>query len=479
MRRFIQLSILFLFSISAKATTYYISPSGNDSNNGLTSGAPWLSPNHSVNCGDVLTAAAGTYSESNFGFGKWGTVSCSAGNNVAWVACATFDTCKMSGSTTPYAMYVTASYWGVQGFEVTTSYTYQPCFAANPPTTSANIHHIIFANNVANGCIGSGFVAYNNGAAGVDYFVVIGNIAYNAAQGSSECYSGIGVVVPAASDTLPGTHIYVAGNFSYANFDPNPCAGTAPTDGEGVIFDTWNGLSYTQQAAIVNNMFLGNGGRGIEINGNSNISGASPPASSASNIYVKNNTVWGNNGDTNQNASDCGEIMLEGFLSPTIYLVQNAQVYNNLVSTNSATGCGSYPVYALSIDFANATNVFYQNWAYSAAGYNYQGHGLTIGPNNTLGTNPSFANPSVPGAPTCGSFASVIACAAAMIANFTPTNITTKSYGYQVPTSALAFDPLFPQWLCNVTNLPSGLIQMGCLNGSAFSGATMSGTTVH
>lgn len=55
----------------AKASTYYLSPSGSDSNSGQSANAPWVSPNHSLNCGDVIVAAPGTnYSATNFYTGK-------------------------------------------------------------------------------------------------------------------------------------------------------------------------------------------------------------------------------------------------------------------------------------------------------------------------------------------------------------------------------------------------------------------------
>ena len=56
-------------------TTYYLAPAtagGNDSNDGLSPAAPWLTPDHSVNCGDVILAAAGSYPP----FLTFGTVTC-------------------------------------------------------------------------------------------------------------------------------------------------------------------------------------------------------------------------------------------------------------------------------------------------------------------------------------------------------------------------------------------------------------------
>jgi hypothetical protein len=101
-------AMVFLFGpCFAQASTYYLSPYGSDSNSGASTSAAWLSPNHSLNCGDVIVATASTsYSASNFYTRKWGTVNCPAGNNVAWLKCATFDACKIS-TTANQGMWVT------------------------------------------------------------------------------------------------------------------------------------------------------------------------------------------------------------------------------------------------------------------------------------------------------------------------------------------------------------------------------------
>src|SRR6201999_4426109 len=102
----------------------------------------------------------------------------------------------------------------------------------------------------------------------VDYIVFVGDIAYNAAQTSAACTSGFNIYQPIASDSVAGTHIFIAGNFSFANKNPDPCAGTSPTDGEGIILDTFDfsqggGTPYAQQALVENNIVAGNGGRGV------------------------------------------------------------------------------------------------------------------------------------------------------------------------------------------------------------------------
>jgi hypothetical protein len=441
--------------------TYYLAPAtagGSDSNNGTSSATPWLTPNHAVNCGDVILAAAGNYSATDFSYGKWGPVTCASGNNVAWLKCVTFDACKFTANGSYVAMAVTQSYWGVQGWEVTAIGDTDACFTAYP-TNGTEIHHIVFANNVANGCYYSGFQSGNNGAAGVDYLVIVGNIVYNASQTSVACVSGIDIYQPVQSDSLPGTHIYIAGNFSWGNFEPNPCAGGAPTDGEGALIDTPDGRNsgltpYAAQILIDNNILIANGGRGFEIGDNT-------AGAAHANVYVRHNTSWGNNGDLNQNDPYCGELV--------IFASQNVQEFLNIAVTNATNGCGANPMYPYYVADGNGTDSVYSNVGYSASGTNSGvtgSSGFSFGPNNLFGTNPGFVNAMAPGSPSCGSSSSVPNCMATVIANFTPTASAARSYGYQVPSTAQSYDPLFPQWLCNA-NLPPGLITMGCLAAAA------------
>jgi hypothetical protein len=454
--------------VAPPTVTYYLATAedgGNDSNDGLSAITPWLSPHHAVNCGDVILAKANdAYSSSNFTYGSWGTVTCSAGNNVAWLTCETFDGCKINSES---GLLIDQSYWGVQGWEVhaagnplTPTITQAACFAAAPNyATPVEIHHIIFANDIANGCQNNGLTSWSQGTASVDYLAIVGNIAYNAAQGNTACFSGISVYQPAESDSLPGTHIYVAGNFSWGNFDANPCSGGTPTDGEGIILDTFDGNGnsgglpspYRAQAVVDNNILVGNGAGGLNVAFNDH--GTSPFAA----IYLRHNTMWGNNADTNQNSAYCGGLLL--------YEAFNVQAFNNLAATGRQFGCGANPVYAYFVgSSATTTNAIYDSWGYSAYGTNdsiNSSTGFSYGPDDTFGVDPVFSNPVTPGAPDCGGATGVPDCMAPVIANFTPTAAGTSGYGYQRPSDTPDNDPLFPQWLCNV-NLPSGLITMGC-----------------
>jgi hypothetical protein len=437
-------------------TTYYLAPvaaGGNDSNNGLSASSPWLTPNHALNCGDVILATPSTaYLQANFGWNSFGTVTCPAGNNVAWLKCATFDGCKISvpASAPAYAggMNINANYWGIQGWEVDSDDGDEACFQAGPAGGSVSVHHIIFANDIAVGCGQGGYQGSPSGLLGYDYFAVVGSIAYNAAQSSAECYSGFDVYGPVASDSLPGTHIYVAGNFAWGNVNPNPCGGGLPTDGEGVILDTLQYNDYAQQVVVDNNILVFNGGRGIHVYNNAN----SPHA----NVYIRHNTTYANSQGNDQDIV-CGEIAVQSSLS--------TEVSANLSETAASLTChGPINPYVFSVaQTIDSTVHIYSNYGYSATGYNTTGTGFSYGPNNVF-ANPQFANPVEPGAPNCSSFSSVPACMATVISNFTPTNAAAAGYGYQIPSSTPVYDPLFPQWVCNL-NLPTGLISMGCKTG--------------
>lgn len=445
-------SLLILLSSPAWATAYFLSPSGSDGNNGLSTGAAWASPNHAVNCGDTLTAAVGSYSNSSFTYNKWGTVTCTANNNVAWVICATFDGCKITATgSSVMGMAISQSYWGVQGFEVTATQDTNTCFFVYP-SNSVSIHHIIFANNIANGCYAGGFGTVNDGSFGVDYLAIVGNIVYNAAQGTAECYSGISVAAPKASDTLPGTHIYIGWNYSFENVDPATCAGVAATDGEGIILDTLTAFSYVQQIAIENNLVMYNGSYGIIA-----FSAGGP-------IYMDHNTAYGDMTQSGHAAAACGEI--------EISTASKTEAFQNIAQTVTPAGCGGSTAYAYYVVAGDATDHVYQNWGYDSLGNNSgsaSSGGFAFGPNNAFGASPSLSSPTKPSAPSCGSFSSVPTCMATVKSNFSSS--AAPAYGFQSARSGSVYNPLFPQWLSNV-NLPAGLVSLGSLTGSSLSGGT-------
>jgi hypothetical protein len=423
-----------LAALTMQGASYFISPTGSDSNDGTSTGTPWLTPNHDLNCGDTITAAAGAYSYLNFGATSWGTVTCSAGDNVAWLQCATFAACTITTNGTVNGMVVNGAYWGVQGWVI--SMAGSPASTGGSgiwPAQTCGSHHIVIANNVINQAgvngIGSGVFPGQTGCVN-DYVALIGNAVYFAGQWDGNCNSNLSVYQPYALDSLAGTHIYVAGNISWNALNPNPCHGGAPTDAQGIIFDTWGGQQggspYTAQGVIENNIVVYNGGAGISVYQNG----------TASSVIIRYNTLVENSGEDNNT-----EIVLGNS--------SNITVTNNLIQARSSKD---------GVVSQSSTNNVSSNWIYTPSGTACSGTGCGT---NVTGTSPNFVSSTDPGAPSCGSATSVPNCMAAVIANFTPQASGASAYGYQIPTENYSANPYFPSWLCNV-NLPPGLVSNHC-----------------
>ena len=109
---------------------YYISPTGNDGYSGTSPLRPWATPNHSVVCGDVIIAAAGSYNLNQFFSGKWGAVSnCpstsggidgAGGVEFAVLLCAgpNLGDCNVNGGALE-AFRPDVGHWAIEGFNGT------------------------------------------------------------------------------------------------------------------------------------------------------------------------------------------------------------------------------------------------------------------------------------------------------------------------------------------------------------------------
>ena len=391
----------------------------------------------------MILAAAGNYDSANFWNDKWGHVNCPAKNNVAWLKCATFDTCKIS-STARADMFVSASFWGVQGWEFTTPSGGNTCVNVAPDYyTTVQIDHIIIANNVVNRCDGDG-IGTGNGygsSVGTDYVAFLGNIAYD--TGHTFCAAGMSFWAGVASDTAAGTHYYMAGNFAWNNH--STCG-----DAEGLIIDTMDGVEagytpipYAQQIVATNNLSIWNDGPGLQVDLNMN---GTPNVHAP--VFMTHNTLVNNNVGTST-ASYCAQLVV----GTTV----NTATGGNLSATyqHYCFGGSSVLSYAEAAVYApSSTNIIAGDYAYSSFGNSV---GLIASSGVVVGTNistpdPVFSNPVDPGAPSCGSSSSVPNCMAPVIANFKPTASAALTYGYQIPSNTPVVDPYYPQWLCTVTN---------------------------
>lgn len=473
------------------STLKFMNPGGNDSCNGTSpslgssGNCAWLTANHAVNCGDVIIAAAGSYT-TNFQTNKWGAVSnCpsttggidgAGGVYFAAVVCAgpLITSCPIA-PVSGEATRVDASNWAVEGFTATSTGT---CFSSTSESSSVVIHHVAFINDIASGCASSGFNSYSflGTTSGVDQIAVVGAISYNAASSASNgnCTSGISIIPNNGPDTSAGTHIFIAGYFGYKNVNGAGCSGTGQTtDGEGVIFDSWACGLYTQQGVIEQSAVWLNGGAGFE---------AFPNCTSTNDLaqtYVKSFTAYGDYTDPFHTGSANGELLLQNVTKNTgaTRNVSGSIFQATMATPGGAAHSGSFgnPVFGTQISFTNTGPTS----ADTSVNGNYiwqsnPGSSTTTGSPNTsvfisgAGQGSSFiwgtntyndagfaAAGSLPTtAPSCSAYTNTTDCmntGASVAADLTPSG-GAAGLGYKSP-GACASDALYPGWLKGVVYL--------------------------
>jgi serralysin len=315
------------------AHEYYVSPSGNDSNDGAslakalkTIGAATGLP---LVGGDCVTVEDGTYHET--------VVVSTSGSSDSCKGYVVFRAASRGGakvvSTDMYTGFtVAANYVMVDGFDLEDTAT-GSAFGAGTNTLSMGkvivYHHIAAIRNVAHDSGGAGLGAIHS-----DYVRFEQNTVLNNSTRSDYGDSGIDLWEAQASDTKPGFHIVIRNNYSYLNVESD-IPSSLQTDGEGIIVDsfdyadaTYGTTPYAQETLIENNVVWGNGGRGIEA------AGGQP----TSFVTVRNNTVFDNNRQKQQYPG--AEIVSYG---------NHNAIYNNIViqgpdDQNGSDGDPTYPL---------------------------------------------------------------------------------------------------------------------------------------
>jgi hypothetical protein len=462
--------------------TYYVSPTGSDNNPGTSAAAAWATPKHAVQCGDVIIAESGNYSSGQFGTNSWGKVtgcpSTSGGIDgkggvyFASVVCAgpNITSCHVDGGSAE-AFRVDESNWAVEGFYGTQANTAQGgCYSATSESTTT-LHHIAFINDMAVHCALAGFDSYswNGPTGGVDQQAVVGTIAFDGApstNGSGLCGSGISLIPENGPDKGSGTHVFVAGSFSYKNINA-PVGAGCNTDGEGLIFDSWGVSPYSYQAVVEQNVFWANGSAAFEAFPQGNHS-----TDDQATIVLSNNTSYGNHQDPKNPGG--GELLLN-----QVYPRANVNSYtftdNIFEATSSSPGnSGNGTVVGAEMDCVNdcPASVLITNGNYiwndhpptttTTGGENTHAwySGNDQGGNWPWGMNgysdPGFANPAAlpKDAPDCSKYANTTDCMNTgynVASNMKPSG-GAAGKGYQPPGSCKA-DAYFPTWLKGVVYL--------------------------
>ena len=283
------------YTAPVAAVTYYVSGSGNDSNDGLTTSTAFLTLQHAESVtqpGDTVYAMNGTY-----------TNSCSScdvldistpGTANAWI------TFKAYPGQTPVVSFngwegvffePTAAYVEVNGFtiignnanvtlaEAQAQSTTNPdpayngnCVAADGRQGTATVrpNHLRILNNIVSECGGGGISTIMS-----DYVTISGNTVYNASWYSIYGCSPISTLEDWNSDSSTAYKMFITGNriFGSQEFIPWVSAGKI-TDGEGIIIDSTRNSAYqstipiapyTGRTYIANNVIYANGSSAIEV----------------------------------------------------------------------------------------------------------------------------------------------------------------------------------------------------------------------
>ena len=449
------LIFVLLLCVPGFSSTYYMSPTGADTNNGTSASTPWLTLNHALNCGDTVNAAASTaYGAQTVN----GNVTCS-GHGFVHVLCATPMGCAITiASGNLDAMDIVTSHWWIDGWytqNTSGSTNNGNCFAVFP-AGSTNITDVLVTNSYADKCSGSGFAARNNGTAGYDYVAFIGDLSYQAGNTNTYCAAAFSFGSAVAYDTLPGTHLYMGGDFGLATNNPNGCF-----DGEAFIVDTLDGgntmpHAYAQQVVIDNSLAIGNTGPNVVVEFNQN--NIAVPAGPYATVYVRHVTADVSSFGSNLYGSTFGG---EFLLNKT----ENTHLFGNAARTNGSGigGDSANQEYASLVMNADQTSIISGNVLWSGTGhYTSLVNSPTFAYGGNSTANPGFPTPySPPVEPNCSGFATTTACMASVVSTY---SATLAGYGYQQPSMTPVSDPLFPQWLCNI-GIPPGFVTMGCAGG--------------
>ncbi len=274
------ISMLFLlfFANAAISATYYVSPSGSDSNAGSVS-APFATLGKAaglVNPGDTVIAAPGIYYENDYGRGQVGLYVRRGGNSaspVVFQSAGTGAAIIDGNNAVQIGVYVSAPYVQIQGFRVR-NFTFQGIDVyGSYATITGNIvnnngnsttvnpvygHNGIYTDRSVTNCMISGNVVYANGRLSLAATAVGGN-------------QDQGVYLCSPNSTIQDNLIYgnqaygiqVAGYVSLGNILVQNNAIVAEQNRGGIIL--WQ--AGAQGCVIQNNAVISGAGYGLDFYG--------------------------------------------------------------------------------------------------------------------------------------------------------------------------------------------------------------------
>ena len=537
MKKLMTMMMLFVLSLllSGVTTTYtihvtttltpptghvhhFMRPSGHDTNcngtvnaddsAGVRPNCAWATPNHAISCGDVIIAAAGTYTGGKFVRTMNTPTNCPSttggidGTGGIWFAivlCGAADlrSCKIADpgyGNAAVEWYGGAKYWSVQGFAIE-NVSNRNGFSvriAGDLSGGFSSHHIAIINNVIYNSWQAIGVNDGGGQQGLnppalDYFAAVGNISQNGAL-NPICLGAIDPVGTGATDSnTTAIKGFIAGNFSFHNWNAS-C--NTKYDTESFMFDSLDVHGSNGIWTMYNNVSYHAARAGMQLTW---------PGLTTVPFTVNfiNNTLFADMADPgvsgNGLPSLVGEINLSA-ASGYHPLPVTVNIQNNIIKTawrTFANGAGKPQIFAIAVD-GNDNGSTYSTFPLTIGGAGTENiilgkaTGCSYGSCNStfaidrndrssdFGTNyyedPLFANENDLltnhiGPPDCTGFENVVQCmgwdartgtltANSKIADLTANCAHCAGKGYQRPTMTCpATNSNFPPWLRGVIYL--------------------------
>ncbi len=424
--------IISIITTSALATNYYVSPNGNDNNNGLTLTTAFKTIDRStyaVAPGDTVLIRSGVYVNTNpQSLIAYLTISGTATKPITFKAypgetpILQLNNNNYAGFSINGCDYITIDGITIIGNNdnVTLQYAQsQQNNTGNTATTGSGVainnqyqnetnrpHHIIVRNCKISKCAGGGI--YANYA---DYITIENNIVSECGWYSPFANSGISMYQNWNSDNTTGFKNFITGNICYRNenYIPFYVLGII-TDGNGIIVDdsrnTQNNSTqgkYLGKTYIANNLVFDNGGRAIH-------------CFESDNVLAINNTCYKN---CKSPAIKQGEL--------TAYDSSNITFANNIVSPSN----GIPPI---NKDNNTTSNIIAINNLFTANQNLANPQGT-----NTIVGNAGFVNPTI---------------------NFATANFHIQSNSLAINVGTTTNAPLTDK--DGIVRLANNLIDIGC-----------------
>ncbi|MEH2041030.1 choice-of-anchor D domain-containing protein [Nostoc sp.] len=365
-------------------TTYYVSATGSDKNNGLNENSAFLNLGRAVyemKAGDTLYVMNGNYQM------KGVTLFNLNGSPDKWTTIKAYPGATPTITTTGSGINIlSSSYVRIEGLDIegnreniTLEYALQEKDNLNNPLTNSNgiavnawknaegvggtnPHHIVITGNTIRNFPGGGIAFSNSDYITVEKNIVSGNAWYSAHgnQGITSLHS-----FNFDNNTTDYRMIF-RDNIVYDNQSlvPWKAGGTDKiTEGHGIMLDTTNVskdyVAYTGKALIANNITYNNGGGGIEV-------------FKATNVDIINNTAYQNG----RVITGAGEI--------SVTYSENVRAYNNILYASDNQNANRIK-YATNVTFDH--NLVYNSNLFQASD-NLNATGLQ----NLLGQDPQFVD---------------------------------------------------------------------------------------